>query len=226
METIVIELNKILEDIMGKMEVLEGTEFAECKDDVRIEMSNRFEDLKEMIEKANKEGKVNINPKSLILTHGMEDKLYRVCFTQMRVAGSGIEAAGGVGVAWAEKSKLNLGAKVITNTVNNVTARMWAIVMAAGIAEARSYPGIIIVDENPVACRKILQDLETGILDGKTELEVLAKKLKELMSKVEIRIASGDQKALFEVGGKEAKGEAKKLAVKMFEQAKREKRAN
>ena len=134
--------------------------------------------------------------------------------------------AGGVGVAWAEKSKLNLGAKVITNTVNNVTARMWAIVMAAGIAEARSYPGIIIVDENPVACRKILQDLETGILDGKTELEVLAKKLKELMSKVEIRIASGDQKALFEVGGKEAKGEAKKLAVKMFEQAKREKRAN
>ena len=40
MESIDHECRKIVEDIMSKMEVLEDTDFGECVDDVRIELTN------------------------------------------------------------------------------------------------------------------------------------------------------------------------------------------
>ena len=46
MESLVIEFNKTMEEVMSRMEVLEGTEYEECINEVRILLSNRLEDLK------------------------------------------------------------------------------------------------------------------------------------------------------------------------------------
>ena len=224
MDIIINELNKLMEGVMSKMEVLEGTEFAECKDDVRIELSNRLEDIKNMIQSASEKGKVKVNPKNLVLTQEKEGKTFRVCFTAMKVTGSGTGANGGIGVTWGEKTPINIGAKVVTNTVTQETARMWCLVVAAEIAEARKYPGIIVVDDNPSACSKIVQDVRSGKMDGRKDIEVLVKKMKESCGKVEIEIARGADKELFEMTGKPAKGEAKKIADRMHEDAKKEKR--
>ena len=223
MDIIVNEFNRLMDEVMSKMEGLEGTEFADCKDDVRIELSNRLEDVKNMIQSASEKGKVKVNPKNLVLTQVKERKTFRVCFTGIKVTGVGTGANGGIGVTWGEKTPINIGAKVVTNTVTQETARMWCLVVAAEVAEARKYPGIIVVDDNPGSCSKILEDAMSGKLDGRKELEVLVKKVKESCGKVEIEIARGADKEMFEATGKPAKAEAKKIAIKMHEEAKKEK---
>ena len=224
MESLVIEFNKTMEEVMSRMEVLEGTEYEECINEVRIVLSNRMEDLKNMIQKASEEESVKINPKNRVLTKESGGKTYRVCFTGIKVTGAGTGASGGIGVAWGEKTPMNLGAKVVTNSVTQETARVWSLVVAAQIAVARNYPGIIVVDDNPGACRKIMQETLEGKLDDRKNLQVLVEKLKEMCGKIEIEIAGGDEKEMYEMIGKDAKGEAKKIASKMYEAAKKEKR--
>ena len=223
MDIIVNEFNKLVEEVMSKMEKLEGTEYAECKDDVRIELSNKLEDVKNMIEAASGKEKVKVNPKNRVLTQERGGKIFRVCFTGMKVSGTGTGANGGIGITWGEKTPTNIGAKVVTNSVTQETARMWCLVVATEIAEARKYPGIIVVDDNPVAASKLVNDMMAGKLDGRKDLEVLVKRLKEKSEKVEIEIARGAEKEIFEATGKAAKGEAKKIASKMHEEAKKEK---
>ena len=114
-----------------------------------------------------------------------------------------------------------MGVKVVSNVVNPMTARMWGIIIAAGVAEARNYPGILVVEDNPEASKKILEDLEEGRLDQKVEIEVLVRKLKELAPKVKIRIAKAEQKTLLVLAGKAAKQEADKLAKETHERVKK-----
>ena len=223
MEAIEQECRKIVIDVMSKLEKLEGTEHGTCVDDVRIELTNRLEDLKGMMTAATRTGSTELKKENMVLTQEINGKVMRVCFMSQKVTGKGIEAVGAVAVTWGEKTKQNMGVKVVSNVVNQMTARMWGIIIAAGVAEARKYPGILIVEDNPEASRRILEDLAEGRLDQKEEIKVLVGKLKELRTRVEIRIAKAEQKTLMEITGRAAKQEADKLVKATYEKVKKNK---
>ena len=106
------EALKIIDDVMQHLDVLQGTEYANCADDVRIELTNRLEDLAAMVQS---KADLEVNPKATIQTIWLDNRKYRICHINTQIAGEGIKAFGGVGVAWAEDISYNIGLQVTTN---------------------------------------------------------------------------------------------------------------
>ena len=94
-------------------------------------------------------------------------------------SGDGVNAVGGVGVAWGEKVVFNMGSKVQTNVVNKRTCELWGILIACCIAEARKYARILIMTEEVSYTRKLLMN---GKLDD--DCKVIVEKIKEYSGKV------------------------------------------
>ena len=91
-------------------------------------------------------------------------------------SGDGVNAVGGIGVAWGEKVAFNMGSKVQTSVVNKRTCELWGILFACCIAEARKCARILIMTEEVSYTRKLLMN---GKLDGYDDCKVIVEKIKD-----------------------------------------------
>ena len=218
MEAFKNEVDRITEDVMQHMDILQGTEFSECINDVRLELTNRLGDLISMVHEKNE---IQVNPKAVVTTYFLDGKNYRVCHVTAMVAGEGNRAFGGVGVAWAEEIPYNTAMRVATNTVNKRTAELWGIVVAAKVALTRNYQHIMIASQNFTYTRRLIQELRAGNLDN-TECSILAAKIREYEGTgLEIRIPDEVEDAVVKSSGKAIMTKSKKLAKEAFLEAKR-----
>ena len=218
MEIVKSEARRVVDDVLAHLEVLEGTDYADCVNKVRIELTNRLEDIVCMIQSNNE---LEINPKSTINTMWIERKKYRICHVAVQLAGEGKNAFGAVGVVWAEEIQYNVSMQVMTNTVNKRTSELWAMAIAAKTAKTRDFKHIMIMTDNYTYTKRLLKDLEEGKLDN-TECKVLVEKIREYMNEgLEIRIPDEVEDACIRSGSTAVVKKAKKLAREAFQEAKK-----
>lgn len=219
MDTLRSEIRKTLDDVVNHLEVLEGTPYTDCINLVRIELSNRLEDIANMV---TSNDTLVVNPKALIHFTNIEGVRYRVCHIAAQLAGEGTSACAGVGVAWAEDVPYNISMRVLSNAVNKRTSELWAILIAARTAIARGFARIIICSENYTLTKRLFTDATTGKLD-QTECVTLANKLKEYVGTgLVIRIPDEIEDACVSSGTMKVKKQAKKLAKDAFNEARRD----
>lgn len=219
MDKLKSEVSKTVDEVMIHLAVLEGTPYADCINTVRLELSNRLEDLVNMINSTNE---LEVNPKATVQFSDIEGERYRICHTSVQLAGEGTSACGGVGVAWAEDVPFNISMKVLPNTVNKRTSELWSVLIAARTAIVRGFPRIIVCSENCALTKRILTEALAGKLDH-TECSTLVAKLKEYADTgLAIRIPDEIEDACISSGATRVKKQAKKLAKDAFTEAKRD----
>ena len=218
MEAFKNESYKLIQDVMLHLEILQGTQFSDCIDDVRLELTNGIEDLAAMVQNSHE---LKVDPKAVVSTQVVGGKKFRICHIATMVAGEGNRAIGGVGITWAESIPYNMGMRVATNTVNKKNAELWAIAVAAKTALTRGYRQILVSSQNFTFTRKLMQNLNEGKLDN-TECHTLVNKIREYESQgLEIMIPDEVDDAVVTSSGKRVAEKAKKLAKEAFQEAKR-----
>ena len=211
------ECTNVIEDAMKYLEVLQGTEYEELINDVRISLSNGFEELATFVEAeklAKKEGGVKV-----VMIEGHRVK---VCYMTAYCSGDGRNAVGGVGVAWGEKIQFNMGTKVQTNVVNKRNAEIWGMTVACCVAEARKYSRIMIMTEEITYTAKILRDLESGRMDNFEDCKVLVEMFKKYSGKVKIMLPDDVLWAEYKSSQENVIKESKKKAKDALKNAKTE----
>ena len=148
---------------------------------------------------------------------------YVVCGLVTMLTGEGAKATGVVGVSWGEKLKWNSGMKVSSNTVNRKTATIWGILVALGVASARGYERIMVATENPDFARGVFRELEEGKLEGSEAYAGLVRKYKEYKARGVTAVApDANEIAGIKSSNLKVLEDAKKIAKKTFEAAKKE----
>ena len=219
MDKLKSEVGKTVDEVMIHLAVLEGTPYTDCINLVRLELSNRLEDLVNLI---NSTAELEVNPKAIVQFSDIEGERYRICHTSAQLGGEGASACGGVGIAWAEDVPFNISMKVLPNTVNKRTSEIWAVLIAARTAIVRGFPRIIICSENCALTNRMITDALTGKLDN-TECSALVVKLKEYVETgLVIRIPDEIEDACISSGATRIKKQAKKLAKDAFTEARRD----
>ena len=210
----------IVDTVMGHLQVLEGTEYSDTGDLVRIDLSNMLQDLTLMVERNDI---LQFNDKRGLRCVTSGGIRYRVCHLSTVFAGEGGKAAGGVGLAWGEGVEFNAGMKVITNVVNKKTAEMWGLLAIAATCEARRYKEVMIVTENCNFTRRLLLDLKDKKYDGSPDCGRLSEQFQKVFdSGLDIKIPDDVQLACIQSSMDKVSKTAKKLAKSAFDQAKRE----
>ena len=219
MDALKTEIRSILDDVLAHLSVLEGTPHNDCINLVRIELSNRLEDLVNMVSATDT---LEVNPKATVSFTDIEGERYRICHIVTQIGGEGTSACGGVGVTWAEDVPYNVSMRVLSNAVNKRTSELWAILIAARTAIARGFARIIISSENYTLTKRLFTDAMAGKLD-QTDCSALANKLKEYTNTgLIIRIPDEIEEACISSGATKVKKQAKKLAKEAFGEAKKD----
>ena len=218
MESFKSEISKVVEDVMQHLDALQGTQYVDCVDNVRLELTNRLEDMAAMVQNS---AEISVNPKSVVKTIWLDGKNYRICHISAQIGGEGCRAFGGVGVAWAEEIPYNISLPVLTNTVNKRTSELWAITAAAKIAITRNYNHIMVSSPNFTYTRRLMKELDEGKLDN-SECRILVTRIKEFRNAgLEIRIPDEVDDATIKSGSPKAVEKANKLAKEAFQEGKR-----
>ena len=184
----------------------------EMIDNVRICLCNGLDELSTCVESeklVKKDGGVRV--------YMVGDCKAKVCQMVAYQSCDGVNAVGGVGVAWGEKVVFNMGSKVQTNVVNKRTCELWGILFACCIAEARKYARILIMTEEVSYTRKLLMN---GKLDD--DCKVIVEKIKEYSGKVAVLIPDVVQTAVIRSSQENVLKECKKLAKEALKEAKNE----
>ena len=142
------------------------------------------------------------------------------------VSGEGAKAIGVVGVPWGEKLKWNSGMRVSSNVVNRKTATVLGILVALGVASARGYDRIMVATENPDFTRGLFRELEEGKLEGSDAFVSLVHKYQQYKQRGVTAVAPDMvEQAGIESSKLEVLKDAKAIAKKTFEAAKKEAKA-
>ena len=218
MEAFKTESYKLIQEVMLHLDILQGTQFSDCIDDVRLELTNGIEDLTMLVQNSHD---LKVDARAIVGTHVVGGKKFRICHIATMVAGEGCRAIGAVGVSWGESIPYNMGMRVGTNTVNKKNAELWAIAVAAKTALTRGYRHILVSSQNFTFTRKLMQNLNEGKLDN-TECHTLVIKIREYKNQgLDIMIPDEVDDAVVTSSGKRVAEKAKKLAKEAFQEAKR-----
>ena len=219
MDKLKSEVSKMVDDVMSHLSVLEGTPHADCINLVHLELSNRLEDIVNMVHTSET---LAVNPKAVVSFFTIEGQRYRICHIAAQIGGEGMSARGGVGVCWAEDVAYNISMRVLSNTVNKRTSQLWAILIAARTAIARGFPRIIVSSEDYSFTNRVFTDAMAGKLD-QTECATLVAKLKEYVDTgLVIRIPDEIEDACIGSGSVKVRKQAKKLAKDAFTEARKD----
>ena len=211
------ECSGIVEEVVKQLEGLNGTQHEELIGNVRICLSNGLDELSTFVESekiVKKDGGVRV-----YMVGGHKAK---VCQMVAYHSGDGVNAVGGIGVAWGEKVAFNMGSKVQTSVVNKRTCELWGILIACCIAEARKYARILIMTEEVSYTRKLLMNVMSGKLDGYDDCKVIVEKIKEYSGRVDVTIPDDVQTAVIRSSQENVLKECKKLAKEALKEAKNE----
>ena len=191
MDKFCTECANIVEEVVKQLEGLQGTQHEELIDNVRICLSNGLDELTTFVDSekiVKKDGGVKV--------YIVEGHKVRVCQMVAYQSGDGVNAVGGVGVAWGEKLAFNIGSKVQTSIVNKRTAELWGILVACCIAEARKYGRIMIMTEEVSYTRKLLMNVMDGKLDKYDDCKLIAEMIKSYSGKMVVLIPDDVQTAV------------------------------
>ena len=211
---------RVMQEVMSRVTVLEGTEYSDVINEVGIELEQGLKELREIVEE--KKNEIEVNPKMSVLTLTTAGEKYRICYVTNLVGGQGAHAFGGVGVAWAEKCSHNMGMKICTNEVNRRNGEIWGIIIAAKTAVARKYPRIIVMTEENTYTTRLMRDIRGGKLDEVEGCKVLVEKIKELDGEVEIRIPDEIEVGMIGTSGQKIMLISRKMAKEAYRDAKKQ----
>lgn len=220
METFRETSSRVVNEVMSHLDILEGTQYSEVMNDVRIALVNGLRDLREIVVE-NKE-EIKINPKAAVGTLQIEGRKYRVCHMASQTGGIGLNAVGGIGVAWAEQAAFNMSMKICTNVVNKRNGELWGIVVAAKTGIARKFDKIIIATDDYTYTKRVMKDLKEGKFDEKDECKMLVERIREAEKKIEIRIPDEIEAGIIASTGDKVKKVSIKLAKDACVEAKKE----
>ena len=175
------ECDHLIDEVMSCLDILDGTEYSEVANDVRIMLSNKMKDLQTFVE-----GKQIAKEGGGVKTLVVDGKRFKICYVSSIVEGHGSDAVGGIGVSWGEKVDFNMGMQVQTNEVNRKTTELWGILVALNIADARKYKNIMILTDEVTYTRRMLKMIMENTLKDSVGSEVLVTKLSELCNRIEI----------------------------------------
>ena len=211
------ECDHLIDEVMNCLEILNGTEYSEVANDVRIMLTNKVNDLKTFVEvkEIAKEG-------GGVKTYVIDGKRVKICYMSAIVEGQGVGAVGGIGVSWGEKVDFNMGMQVQTNEVNRMTTELWGILVAMSIAEARKYKSILIVTDEVTYTNRLVKMIKDNTIKEKVGSEVLVNKLVELCNKVEICVPNDAEVA----GIRSCQERMKKISLKHATEAVKEAKKN
>jgi len=215
MDKVKAECQKLVSDVMGHLDPLEGTEYSHLADSVRIELENKIKDLLEAIQNTKELDLGKFKGVEYVERDGVK---YRVCGMSTMLTGGGSQAKGYVGVSWGERIRWNTSAKVQSNVVEKKTAEVWGILVALSVASARKYKAIMVATEHPSFTRVVLKELKDGKLANLASFEALDEKFKEYIGKgIEIEAPNEVEQAGIESSSRGAIKDSKGLAKKLLE---------
>ena len=222
MERLRKECEEAYQEVVRQLDPLEGTEYAGIADEIKIGLHNRLQDIVSSVASMRDDECVKGDYKGVEFLKINGEKFRIACIATCNT-GEGKRALGTVGVAWGEKLDWNTGMRVQVNKVNNKTTKIWGILLAMRVGLARKYERVLIVMEDHVSARKILEELMSGKLDDCEGYETLAVKFKEYQEKGIVVQAAGEvEHASVMASAKQTFKVAEKEAKKALEIAKKE----
>ena len=222
MEQLKKDCEETYQEVVHQLDQLEGTEYTEIANNVKIGLHNRLQDIVSCVASMIKD-----NPSERVYK-GVEyirvdGKEFRVACIATCNKGEGRKAIGTVGVAFGEKVAWNTGMSVQCNKVNFKTTKIWGMLLAMRIAVARNYERILIVMDDYASAQKILDELNSGKLSEEKGYETLVEKFKKYKEGgLEIRAAVEVEHAQVMAGAGQTFKVAEKEAKKALEIAKKE----